>query len=163
MGVTGVQAGARAIIVLLGLSVLRLVMWFASERDSQGEIIAWSDLLFVGCLVPGEVLVVSSRRRHPRFCRDWSSDVCSSDLAMDRARPAIGARSIAALRATYLLGRSRHRGVDLRIRATAADVAGQRLADLLLRGVGRLLQQRRSAERRVGKECTSRWSPDHHK
>src|SRR3712207_6914762 len=85
MGVTGVQAGARAIIVLLGLSVLRLVMWFASERDSQGEIIAWSDLLFVGCLVPGEVLVVSSRRRHPRYCRDWSSDVCSSDLPVRAA------------------------------------------------------------------------------
>src|SRR5215475_11370919 len=25
----------------------------------------------------------SSRRRHPRFSRDWSSDVCSSDLAAD--------------------------------------------------------------------------------
>src|SRR5690606_40226312 len=31
----------------------------------------------------------SSRRRHTRFSRDWSSDVCSSDLA---ARPAPGAR-----------------------------------------------------------------------
>src|SRR5690606_39866291 len=27
----------------------------------------------------------SSRRRHTRFSRDWSSDVCSSDLALDRA------------------------------------------------------------------------------
>src|SRR5690606_40630255 len=26
------------------------------------------------------VLVFSSRRRHTRFSRDWSSDVCSSDL-----------------------------------------------------------------------------------
>src|SRR5690606_14481434 len=25
-----------------------------------------------------------SRRRHTRFSRDWSSDVCSSDLAIDR-------------------------------------------------------------------------------
>src|SRR5690606_40966443 len=25
----------------------------------------------------------SSRRRHTRFSRDWSSDVCSSDLAVD--------------------------------------------------------------------------------
>src|SRR5690606_40582290 len=25
---------------------------------------------------------VSSRRRHTRFSRDWSSDVCSSDLAL---------------------------------------------------------------------------------
>src|SRR5690606_41189180 len=31
----------------------------------------------------------SSRRRHTRFSRDWSSDVCSSDLARPwRGRPA---------------------------------------------------------------------------
>src|SRR5690606_40314273 len=28
----------------------------------------------------------SSRRRHTRFSRDWSSDVCSSDLAMSSSR-----------------------------------------------------------------------------
>src|SRR5256886_5405251 len=28
----------------------------------------------------------SSRRRHTRFDCDWSSDVCSSDLARDRGR-----------------------------------------------------------------------------
>src|SRR5690606_412347 len=27
----------------------------------------------------------SSRRRHTRFSRDWSSDVCSSDLSYERA------------------------------------------------------------------------------
>src|SRR5690606_40293404 len=27
----------------------------------------------------------SSRRRHTRFSRDWSSDVCSSDLYSDRS------------------------------------------------------------------------------
>src|SRR5690606_40135610 len=27
--------------------------------------------------------VVSSSRRHTRFSRDWSSDVCSSDLGVD--------------------------------------------------------------------------------
>src|SRR5690606_41066869 len=26
---------------------------------------------------------ISSRRRHTRFSRDWSSDVCSSDLALN--------------------------------------------------------------------------------
>src|SRR5215203_4580303 len=30
----------------------------------------------------------SSRRRHTRYWRDWSSDVCSSDLAIERARKA---------------------------------------------------------------------------
>src|SRR3712207_9193884 len=29
----------------------------------------------------------SSRRRHTRYWRDWSSDVCSSDLAGGRGRP----------------------------------------------------------------------------
>src|SRR5215203_7080181 len=28
----------------------------------------------------------SSRRRHTRYWRDWSSDVCSSDLDEDRAK-----------------------------------------------------------------------------
>src|SRR5690606_39546132 len=31
-------------------------------------------------LVHGVVFFFSSRRRHTRFSRDWSSDVCSSDL-----------------------------------------------------------------------------------
>src|SRR5690606_40724250 len=30
------------------------------------------------------VLFLSSRRRHTRFSRDWSSDVCSSDLEQER-------------------------------------------------------------------------------
>src|SRR5690606_20862915 len=29
----------------------------------------------------GDLFFFSSRRRHTRFSRDWSSDVCSSDLA----------------------------------------------------------------------------------
>src|SRR5690606_33720133 len=40
-----------------------------------------------------EVLVFffffSSRRRHTRFSRDWSSDVCSSDLVPHLPRPAL--------------------------------------------------------------------------
>src|SRR5271165_4905910 len=32
----------------------------------------------------------SSRRRHTIFSRDWSSDVCSSDLAETRIGPAYG-------------------------------------------------------------------------
>src|SRR5215203_3635969 len=37
----------------------------------------------------------SSRRRHTRYWRDWSSDVCSSDLALasPAAEPASGARA----------------------------------------------------------------------
>src|SRR3712207_57935 len=32
------------------------------------------------------MLFFSSRRRHTRYWRDWSSDVCSSDLAKSKAR-----------------------------------------------------------------------------
>src|SRR5690606_40865555 len=32
------------------------------------------------------VFFFSSRRRHTRFSRDWSSDVCSSDLAADHGK-----------------------------------------------------------------------------
>src|SRR5207302_2970357 len=31
------------------------------------------------------IFFFSSRRRHTRFSRDWSSDVCSSDLGSDQA------------------------------------------------------------------------------
>src|SRR5439155_11597767 len=87
----------------------------------------------------------SSRRRHTRWPRDWSSDVCSSDL--DGLRP---------LR------------VDLRRLHVDLDRAQRLLVDL---EVGALLQPleelavvlllRRSEERRVGKECRCRWSPYH--
>src|SRR5690606_39731616 len=36
----------------------------------------------------------SSRRRHTRFSRDWSSDVCSSDLSFPRAT--LSARGISS-------------------------------------------------------------------
>src|SRR5690606_40003738 len=39
----------------------------------------------------------SSRRRHTRFSRDWSSDVCSSDLADDVAIDGRTARDLAYL------------------------------------------------------------------
>src|SRR5438445_5808087 len=44
----------------------------------------------------------SSRRRHTRYWRDWSSDVCSSDLVMDvlevRAAPRIDRLRVVANR-----------------------------------------------------------------
>src|SRR5690606_41076407 len=44
----------------------------------------------------------SSRRRHTRFSRDWSSDVCSSDLGaahISRVRVALGENRLSALQA----------------------------------------------------------------
>src|SRR3712207_7888261 len=84
----------------------------------------------------------SSRRRHTRYWRDWSSDVCSSDLAADRR--AVVAAAVAARPVLNEGGR-----VDV---AELLDARGRVDVEDL---------ERRSEERRVGKECRSRWSPYH--
>src|SRR3712207_7147441 len=90
----------------------------------------------------------SSRRRHTRYWRDWSSDVCSSDLARSGA-PSLGeAQGHGASDMRRRHARARDRVVPAR--PGRAD-ARPRSSD----GVGR------SEERRVGKECRSRWSPYH--
>src|SRR5699024_7606029 len=47
----------------------------------------WTDALLTSVLIQLRLLVFffSSRRRHTRSKRDWSSDVCSSDLPVDVA------------------------------------------------------------------------------
>src|SRR3712207_7515984 len=83
----------------------------------------------------------SSRRRHTRYWRDWSSDVCSSDLrhaSMEAAR----VRAELSIQDLWL------RYVSLGGTGDAFDLDGY-------------LQGLRSEERRVGKECRSRWSPYH--
>src|SRR5688572_31702743 len=91
------------------------------------------------------IFFFSSRRRHTRFDCDWSSDVCSSDLrarkteAMAAKMPRYGTRaesqnSLAAAPATR--------------RAATSEMANCAKHGVL----------RRSEERRVGKECRSRWS-----
>src|SRR5258707_4741814 len=91
---------------------------------------------------------ISSRRRHTRYWRDWSSDVCSSDLlAMRdhmRAELTIAALTLAIQRQKPPPGLIHHS--DRGSQYAAADY----------RKV-----QPRSEERRVGKECRSRWSPYH--
>src|SRR2546426_3219382 len=74
----------------------------------------------------------SSRRRHTRLQGDWSSDVCSSDLLSGHEE----------------IVRQQH-GVEVEAREAAP----------VHRGNGPAVT--RSEERRVGKECRSRWSPYH--
>src|SRR3712207_6883771 len=83
----------------------------------------------------------SSRRRHTRYWRDWSSDVCSSDLLF-----------MAALDAALAAGLD-HLAVD-----AAHMLAIIHEGEEQIRWARRAL---RSEERRVGKECRSRWSPYH--
>src|SRR3712207_6872567 len=94
----------------------------------------------------------SSRRRHTRYWRDWSSDVCSSDLE---------AVEIVDSLPFALTG-----GLFSRSPATVERVAARLPVGNLYvnRGITGAMVGRqpfRSEERRVGKECRSRWSPYH--
>src|SRR5436305_3854440 len=88
----------------------------------------------------------SSRRRHTRCGRDWSSDVCSSDLGVPQGEHG-APNSVGSWRSPfpwkqfpkYPMGEDYGRGQP---RETSS--------------VGK---ENRSEERRVGKEWRSRWSP----
>src|SRR5689334_24686174 len=91
----------------------------------------------------------SSRRRHTRWNCDWSSDVCSSDLLpfgkeqlFRTAEPHFKVISESSGRLDYLetIKQWRKRFGEPSVKKT-------------------LMKARRSEERRVGKECRSRWSP----
>src|SRR5699024_11318822 len=98
----------------------------------------------------------SSRRRHTRSKRDWSSDVCSSDLrptlrgdiqwCQGFSEPNAGS-DIAALRTKAV-----REGDDYIANGHKMWTSFGQYSDWCL------LLARRSEERRVGKECRSRWS-----
>src|SRR5437762_7937698 len=69
----------------------------------------------------------SSRRRHTRYIGDWSSDVCSSDLAGARADPdAAAQRDHAAVSAAV---RIRKRQASLHRRCARGDRGSRAAAD----------------------------------
>src|SRR2546422_5019043 len=89
----------------------------------------------------------SSRRRHTRCSRDWSSDVCSSDL---------------------LVAYAKNRAIKTALTGRDLQAMGLKPGPQFKIILGKLLDARidgmittRSEERRVGKECRSRWSPYH--
>src|SRR2546430_7365075 len=91
----------------------------------------------------------SSRRRHTRFDCDWSSDVCSSDLNIARLN------SDGTLDSAFLNGLSGANG-------GVYSIAVQNDGKVLIGGDSTMVNGvSRSEERRVGKECRSRWSPYH--
>src|SRR5256884_9296855 len=127
----------------------------------------------------------SSRRRHTRCSRDWSSDVCSSDLYCD---PLVNDQQCwDFLVECLLLNRC---PINLRCLHNRIPLTDQRFAvvkqakwhrldmrpvlDELWDGIDHSAHRAirksqregvevrvRSEERRVGKECRSRWSPYH--
>src|SRR5437868_8997571 len=84
----------------------------------------------------------SSRRRHTRSKRDWSSDVCSSDL--------YAVHGLAGAEPRDFLVRGEGGHLDL-VRAREGGFAGGFFAVFVP-------ADPRSEERRVGKECRCRWS-----
>src|SRR2546422_8211448 len=90
----------------------------------------------------------SSRRRHTRCSRDWSSDVCSSDLRVDAT--AASPETVSVRRLVGRFGGTANPGATLENVRLVRDANDNGLVD-----------GGRSEERRVGKECRSRWSPYH--
>src|SRR2546422_5864263 len=93
----------------------------------------------------------SSRRRHTRCSRDWSSDVCSSDLFLGLLLfDKIAWKEPQAQKAR---------------RCRTQELVWNRVQEIRRKnGSGSGLGEfgiSRSEERRVGKECRSRWSPYH--
>src|SRR5256886_5684277 len=90
----------------------------------------------------------SSRRRHTRFDCDWSSDVCSSDLKI----PASPSEARLETFANPAPNRNYWIHFETDDFTSVCPVTGQ--PDFARIDI-------RSEERRVGKECRSRWSPYH--
>src|SRR5215475_9008851 len=79
----------------------------------------------------------SSRRRHTRFSRDWSSDVCSSDLeALPLLREALAKETDPAAKATMTIAIAVAdlRDTDSAKRLAAAGILGE-ATDLRVRSV----------------------------
>src|SRR3712207_7007307 len=101
----------------------------------------------------------SSRRRHTIYWRDWSSDVV---LFRSTSSPTSAAAIAARIWGVGLVT------VSLRRSITGTAYGGRHPAHRTLRCRTRARPSspsawapRRSEERRVGKECRSRWSPYH--
>src|SRR3712207_8838937 len=102
----------------------------------------------------------SSGGRHTRFWRDWISDVCSSDLVelADELEVPLGDRRV-------------HYRCACRISASRSGILPCPICFISLRiwpncltswfTACTFVPEPRSEERRVGKECRSRWSPYH--
>src|SRR5690606_41193266 len=88
---------------------------------------------------------LSSRRRHTRFSRDWSSDVCSSDLLGDRDNMVFQNTSVTRGTATVV------------VTETGMTTQMGRIASMLSAVKPSKSPLQRSEERRVGKERRSGW------
>src|SRR5256885_3555437 len=114
----------------------------------------YSWCLFFRCVYCVRVVCIffffSSRRRHTRLQGDWSSDVCSSDLVLVRPMRALLVGAVLTLVSA------------LQIAAQPIRTSGSsRFVLSSYHTHNDRYNVQRSEERRVGKECRSRWSPYH--
>src|SRR5207248_7725356 len=99
-------------------------------------------------------------RRHTRSYGDWSSDVCSSDLAprVDYATRGLeysGSQSVSKSGAAGVRrGYPQITQISQKKPATKSTIGSKRISMLEADG----FEQIRSEERRVGKECRELWS-----
>src|SRR5256885_2925786 len=107
--------------------------------------------MFVCLLRSCFVFFFSSRRRHTRLQGDWSSDVCSSDLEL-LSKQDLWLAALKNLRAGLMPPEKKPR---------PSDQEKVRLEKWIKYEALGIDPQNRSEERRVGKECRSRWSPYH--
>src|SRR3989440_6621702 len=128
-------------------------MSFAGRREgTSGLGLIWSERQYPhgDTSVCRFFFFFSSRRRHTRSDRDWSSDVCSSDLPWFEMRPT----SYAAIGdPTFIPMQTEDHNHQI-----AGSLTKMMGAHSIKMGGGIVF---RSEERRVGKECRSRWSPYH--
>src|SRR5690606_40711230 len=99
----------------------------------------------------------SSRRRHTRFSRDWSSDVCSSDLN-EGVDIQVVTRGNFTPDATFELTVN---GGFLHNEIVALNPGNNYLSTVNPEFRGITPIRNRSEERRVGKESRSRWTQGH--
>src|SRR5258707_9958879 len=125
-------------MVILGFHLCFLnTYYFCSPVDSSFTLVFFYFFFFF-----------SSRRRHTRYWRDWSSDVCSSDLFRFVLKAIVLSEAFGRDSA---LADSKQVDPKLYARFAVQGLSPEQLFDSLTR----------SEERRVGKECRSRWSPYH--
>src|SRR5436189_3205442 len=92
----------------------------------------------------------SSRRRHTRYIGDWSSEVCSSDLRL---------HSFIKLHHTADCTFLQVREILFAKFGAAQGVVTNVIVFQAAQLNTAYFSGNRSEERRVGKECRSRWSP----
>src|SRR3989449_6098160 len=137
----------------------------------------------------------SSRRRHTRCSRDWSSDVCSSDLATlvkaleekGIGRPSTYASILSVIQNRDYVEKQQGRFYPTELGMLVSDLLVKNFRDIFDVAYTARMEEEldevedgtlawtdalgefykkfkkdlRSEERRVGKECRSRWSPYH--